>query len=310
MRSEAFTAAQLTGRADAVPTLSAAGNSRPKSAGHASGTGNLGFAAVMSATKTISDNQAPQTSARMSSHAAPATVPSLTSAQAAMILNQSPLVGADAAKTLPPPATATQALSAQAPNVQALNVQADNQPLARPFTKDAATPAPDMARQQPPVHKNRFSVNRTAGAMPVWQPKPDMATQATALAPGGVAEPEAKLDTGAPKAMGFGDLIDMVNPLQHIPLVSTLYRHVTGDTISPAARMMGGTLYGGPVGALASMASVAVEDRTGKDIGDNIYDAAFGDSAAKTQTQMAQATQDLQQARFNRMMTDLSRQSG
>lgn len=300
MRSEAFTAAQLTGRADAVPTLSAAGNSRPKSAGHASGTGNLGFAAVMSATKTISDNQAPQTS----TNTAPATVPSLTSAQAAMILNQSPLAGADAAKTLPPPATATQALSAQA-----LNVQADNQSLAQPFTKDAATPAPDMA-QQPPVHKNRFSVNRTAGAMPVWQPKPDMATQATALAPGGVAEPEAKLDTGAPKAMGFGDFIDMVNPLQHIPLVSTLYRHVTGDTISPAARMMGGTLYGGPVGALASMASVAVEDRTGKDIGDNIYDAAFGDSAAKTQTQMAQATQDLQQARFNRMMTDLSSQSG
>src|SRR5215470_6180450 len=30
-------------------------------------------------------------------------------------------------------------------------------------------------------------------------------------------------------AFGFGDLVDIVNPLQHIPVVATIYRNMTGD---------------------------------------------------------------------------------
>ncbi|MBT5663730.1 MAG: hypothetical protein HOJ06_00205, partial [Rhodospirillaceae bacterium] len=37
----------------------------------------------------------------------------------------------------------------------------------------------------------------------------------------------------------FGDVLDIINPLQHIPVVSTLYRELTGDEISPGARMAG-----------------------------------------------------------------------
>src|SRR3546814_6236130 len=43
----------------------------------------------------------------------------------------------------------------------------------------------------------------------------------------------------------FGDFLDIINPLQHIPLVSTLYRAITGDEISPHARILGATLFGG-----------------------------------------------------------------
>ncbi|MEP4884867.1 MAG: hypothetical protein ABJ215_00715, partial [Alphaproteobacteria bacterium] len=38
----------------------------------------------------------------------------------------------------------------------------------------------------------------------------------------------------------FSTLLDIVNPLQHIPLVSSLYREITGDEISPSARIVGG----------------------------------------------------------------------
>ncbi|MDD9901151.1 MAG: hypothetical protein OXT65_09260 [Alphaproteobacteria bacterium] len=54
-------------------------------------------------------------------------------------------------------------------------------------------------------------------------------------------------------------LVDIVNPLQHIPLVGTAYRALTGDDIAPVARVAGGVLYGGPVGGMTSMAGMAVE---------------------------------------------------
>ncbi|MSQ67469.1 MAG: hypothetical protein EXR83_04655 [Gammaproteobacteria bacterium] len=50
----------------------------------------------------------------------------------------------------------------------------------------------------------------------------------------------------------FADVLDVVNPLQHIPLVSTLYRRLTGDAIDPAMQLAGGALYGGPVGVALS----------------------------------------------------------
>ncbi|HEX2116212.1 MAG TPA: hypothetical protein VHM01_17550, partial [Alphaproteobacteria bacterium] len=50
----------------------------------------------------------------------------------------------------------------------------------------------------------------------------------------------------------FSDFLSVINPLQHIPVVSTLYRWVTGDTIKPAARVVGGALYGGPIGMISA----------------------------------------------------------
>ena len=46
----------------------------------------------------------------------------------------------------------------------------------------------------------------------------------------------------------FADLIDFVNPLQHIPGVSTIYRAITGDEIGIGPRLVGGALLGGVVG--------------------------------------------------------------
>src|SRR5215470_10031750 len=63
----------------------------------------------------------------------------------------------------------------------------------------------------------------------------------------------------------FRDLLGAINPLQHIPVVGNIYRAITGDTLSPGARMAGGALYGGPIGALAGAINAAIEGGTGKD---------------------------------------------
>lgn len=67
----------------------------------------------------------------------------------------------------------------------------------------------------------------------------------------------------------FTDIIDMVNPLQHIPLVNTAYREFTGDDIRPVSRLIGGAVFGGPLGAAASMVNIAVENETGRDVTQN-----------------------------------------
>jgi len=72
-------------------------------------------------------------------------------------------------------------------------------------------------------------------------------------------------------------VIDIINPLQHIPVISTMYRHITGDEISPVARIAGGALYGGPIGLAAGVANAAVEDATGKDIGETMLAMVTGD---------------------------------
>ncbi len=74
----------------------------------------------------------------------------------------------------------------------------------------------------------------------------------------------------------FWDLLDVVNPLQHIPIVNTIYRELTGDEIGVAARLAGGTLFGGPIGFAAAAVNAAVEQDTGKDIGGHVL-AMFSD---------------------------------
>lgn len=60
----------------------------------------------------------------------------------------------------------------------------------------------------------------------------------------------------AESGQSFGMLIaDALNPLQHIPVVSQIYRAVSGDNIEPASEVAGGALFGGPIGGLISLAS-------------------------------------------------------
>lgn len=75
---------------------------------------------------------------------------------------------------------------------------------------------------------------------------------------------------------GFGDLLDMINPLQHIPVVNTLYRELTGDTIRPIGKIIGGAVFGGPMGAAGALANSVIEYETGQDIASNAYSLLTG----------------------------------
>lgn len=89
----------------------------------------------------------------------------------------------------------------------------------------------------------------------------------------------------------FWDLLDVINPLQHIPVVSNIYREITGDQIGVGARLVGGALLGGPVGLIASAVDCVVEESTGKDTGGHML-ALFQDDTAQDApgaTQLAQA---------------------
>ncbi len=63
-----------------------------------------------------------------------------------------------------------------------------------------------------------------------------------------------------PGTLGFGDVLDIINPLQHLPGVGTIYRAATGDAIQPAVRVAGAAALGGPIGMiLAAIGSLADE---------------------------------------------------
>jgi hypothetical protein len=80
----------------------------------------------------------------------------------------------------------------------------------------------------------------------------------------------------------FGDVLDSINPLQHIPVVSSIYRKMTGDELAPGARIAGGSLFGGPVGFLSGLFNSAIEGATGKDIGGYVLGLLPGGDAPPT----------------------------
>jgi hypothetical protein len=77
----------------------------------------------------------------------------------------------------------------------------------------------------------------------------------------------------------FGDLLDTINPLQHLPIVGTIYRALTGDSLSDGARLAGGALYGGPVGLVAAMAGIGYEQATGRGLEETALAALRGEEA-------------------------------
>lgn len=105
---------------------------------------------------------------------------------------------------------------------------------------------------------------------------------ANVLGAGGSAV-AAKADaSGEDQDMSFWDVLDIVNPLQHIPVVSSIYRAVTGDQIKPAMQIGGGILFGGVIGGVAAIANAALQEVSGKDLGEHMLAGlGFGDDAAQ-----------------------------
>jgi hypothetical protein len=80
-----------------------------------------------------------------------------------------------------------------------------------------------------------------------------------------IAEPQVKAET-TDDGLGFDDFLDVINPLQHLPVVGMLYRAITGDEISAPAKIAGDTLFGGIYGFLGALGAVAYEGIAGESI--------------------------------------------
>ena len=52
--------------------------------------------------------------------------------------------------------------------------------------------------------------------------------------------------------VSFSDVLHGLNPLQHLPVIGTIYRAVTGETIPTTMRVLGAGLLGGPLGMLGA----------------------------------------------------------
>ena len=107
--------------------------------------------------------------------------------------------------------------------------------------------------------------------------------QALALQNGGEVG-QAKREN---QEFGFGDLIDMVNPLHHIPVVGSAYRAITGDNIKPIGKIVGGGLFGGPLGVGGGLVNLVAEQETGRDLTGNAVHMIMGDNGPSRNAEAA-----------------------
>ncbi len=114
--------------------------------------------------------------------------------------------------------------------------------------------------------------------------------------------PEAKAQEPAKKpeiglfsedTPSFEDVLDAINPLQHLPVVGNIYRSESGDGLSIFSRLVGGMLFGGPIGLLAAAVNAGVEAATGSDIGEHML--AMFDDIPPTATDVASRYASTQQ---------------
>jgi len=117
----------------------------------------------------------------------------------------------------------------------------------------------------------------------------DPATRSLDYVPQPASQP-APADAADDSGFGFDDLLDIVNPLQHIPVISTLYKHLTGDTIGTPEKIAGDALYGGVIGFFCSIGDALFAQVTGKGVGDTVYAALFGDDQEPATAVAAKAT--------------------
>src|ERR1044071_5639221 len=101
-----------------------------------------------------------------------------------------------------------------------------------------------------------------------------------AVVPANAGKTNDDTSGAAPHESFFHHLWDVVNPLQHVPVIGTIYRAITGEHLDAVEKIAGDTLYGGLWGAVSSVADVAFEGLTGKSFEDTAL-ALFGSDSGK-----------------------------
>lgn len=88
----------------------------------------------------------------------------------------------------------------------------------------------------------------------------------------------------------FRDFLDAINPLNHIPIVSDIFEDATQHEPSTLSKLVGGSIFGGPIGFVTSLAGVIYKGETGQSVVSSAYAALTGDTLASApSTQVAAA---------------------
>ena len=115
------------------------------------------------------------------------------------------------------------------------------------------------------------AMGRSQAALPKIAPAPLTTSVETTPAKTAPVETAPAEKTGfslwGDDGFGFDDFLDAINPLQHIPILGTLYREIVGDDIGIASRLVGGALFAGIPGLIGSAVDAAFEAVSGKDLG-------------------------------------------
>lgn len=174
-----------------------------------------------------------------------------------------------------------------------------------PHSQSAGLPPP---ADKPVFAMKRLSDQRINGSMPVWDSSKQASTASASTESKWTEEfsrtleqqvKSAETPPAVPKdalgfqssaksekpadnndSFGFFDFLDIINPLQHIPIISTIYRHITGDEMGAVAKIVGGAVYGGPIGVAVGAADAIVTHETGKDMGENLVGMLDGSTIA------------------------------
>jgi hypothetical protein len=110
---------------------------------------------------------------------------------------------------------------------------------------------------------------------------------------GGAIAPSEKKDLGFKSTQvetvryddaSFSDFLSMFNPLNMIPGVSALKAQATGQKTPAMAGLIGGALFGGPIGVVVAGLNMAFEEATGKGMLGSVAAAATGNTPEQIAT--------------------------
>ena len=210
-------------------------------------------------------------------------IPTLTPAQFAVLTGGQAVATPDPAAVLPgDPAAVPTVISGRAPAAAGEATAAAEAPPAAEAPAEAPTVA-DAAAE------------KTAGDPRVVHFKhlPDQDERKALSASGkrwvvDETPGSRKLFFGDDEVFGWDDFVDLINPLQHIPVVAQVYRAVSGDQINGAAELLGALPFG-PSGTMAAVMDLMVRDTTGRDIGSNAIALLFGTDQTPDGTAVASA---------------------
>lgn len=97
----------------------------------------------------------------------------------------------------------------------------------------------------------------------------------------------------------FSDMLDAVNPLQHIPVLSDVYREISGDGISAGASLAGGALFGGPLGFLGAVIGQVARAEFGGSLSTTLAAGDTGTNAGNTDEETPKSEPFISASRHN-----------